>query len=243
LTEKTRIHSFGTSKLYFSSDDDTIMTEESLAHIFLPTLDNPEQYAFDLSFESESDFETSPRNVTSQALTNNSFLYLPDDILYDGLVEISSRRTSPRIKLLPRFSSQVHSIFAGISSEDNILGGYLDIAFADSFSDDEDSKLEDISKHDIDIDSIQQKKLTRTTEDHHNEDYYWKSISENYGARLMPENNKSQWKIHSKSKNVVEDCADIDAMSTQSPTVRYSYWEEAQEFLESSCFSFSCNKS
>ena len=190
LAEKSIIHSFGTSKIYFSSDDDTIMTEEGSARILLPTLDTPEQYEFDFSFESISDFETSPRNVTTQVFTNNSFLHLPDDILYDGLVEMSFSRTSPCVKLLPRFSSHVHSIFACKSTEEKVFEEYLDISFADSFSENED--IAEDNKYDSDIDSVQDQVFARIKDDSLNEDSYWKSISENYGTGHMPENKETK---------------------------------------------------
>jgi hypothetical protein len=238
FADESIMHSFGISKLYFSSDDDTVMTEESLSHIFLPSFDTPDEYAFDSSFESMSDFELSPRNVTTKTFTNNSFLHLPDDILYDGLIEISLSRRSPCIKLLPRFSSQVHSIFACPSTEENNFEEYLDISTAHSYSDHEDTNVAAYYKYDSDMDSVQDQRFSRIKDDYLSEDNYWKSISDNYGTRHKPENKDDQVKSRLHSGNEGKHSVHVDAKGNHSSTVSYSYWGA---FLESSCFS--CNSS
>jgi hypothetical protein len=236
FAKKSIIHSFGMSKSYLSSDDDTVMTEESISHIFLPSFDTPDEYAFDSSFESMSDFELSPRNVTTKTLTNNSFLHLPDDILYDGLVEISLSRRSPCIKLLPRFSSQVHSIFACPSMEENNFEECLDISTTHSSSDHEDSNVAEYYKYDSDMDSVQDQRFSRIKDDYLSEDNYWKSISDHYATGHVPENKEDQMKSRLHSGNEDKYSVHVDAKGNNPSTESYSYWGE---FLESSCFS--CN--
>jgi hypothetical protein len=145
--------SYSLSKLYKVGDGDTAITEECSSDLFLPSFDTLAQMSPQIR-EPYMETTSSPQNVITQAFTNNSSIFIPDDIRYDGVVQISSSRNPHNLMLRPRFSSQIDSIFASNSSIEDNFDRYFDCALADSISYCDDHYTPEENKFDLDDESV-----------------------------------------------------------------------------------------
>jgi hypothetical protein len=248
LDESLISTSFCMPKPLLEDDENTEITGDCSTGIFPTSSDTLQEWLSnksDLSFESMSDFVTSsPQNPSTKAYTNNSFIFIPDDIRYDGMVEVSSSRNKREISLLPRHSYQTDSIFVLRSRHNANLENNPYVSFED-----EDSHLLSLRVEE-EYKDVNERRLYFGEYDRENgqtfkEDNYWKKMTDKIG-NANP--------AHTEARSVQLDLFPIEVDNySSSPhsnagvnkekssySSRIPLWEEIHEFVFST-LCFSCN--
>jgi hypothetical protein len=228
------------SKPFNDDDENTAITGDCSTDIFpnsSETLHDWLSNQSEISFESNSDLRTlSPQNTSSKAFTNNSFIFLPDDIRYDGLVEMSNSRNLREITLLPRNPHQVGSIFVQRSKHGK---NHEDVYNS--------SPEVDLNLSSMQIEIESNSLDCRSSAQRFNEDDYWKTITDHvrHGNSLTTEelNTKAPCSfVEANNSNLTHQPVGGDkSAKSDAPASRTSFWEGLQEFLLYACFS--CNLS